>query len=302
MKKALLFLLLFGLKSYSQILKESDKAIITSAVKEALQEESNRQTESKAEAAKKAKATAVMMRLDTIVDLDVYYKITDRYIHAVEVKNGVYYFNFKGDVPVGGLKDNSTIVNSEIITNGTVQTSRIIKEGKGRIMVFAELAYPNSPEIIKEQELGIGLMSVPFKVRGRIDDIPSESSASIKNVSLTFGYFRTRDKYYYTGKKTRFRWGVVGLAGPSVETLKAGNTNGQILDSAPTSQVYLSLSSGIMLTVYDKINLAFLPIGADIGFSDTSKKWIYNNKYWFGFGLGIDTSLFYFSSKRLADK
>lgn len=302
MKKTILLLLLLGINSYSQVLKEAEKQVITSSLKEALEAEATRVSEAKKAAAKKEPIKAVIMKLDTIVDLDIYYKITNRFIHSVEVKNGVYYFNFKGDVPAGGLVDKKTIVNAEIKDGAADDVARTIKGGKDRILVFAEFAYPNSPEVIKQREFGIGLMTVPFKVRGRVNNLPSESSADIDNICLTMGYFWTRDKYYYTGKKTRFRWGAVGLIGPSVETLKASNTNRFITGDTTTNQVYLSLSAGAMLTVYDKINIAFLPIGADIGFSDTAQKWIYNGRYWFGFGLGIDTSLFYFSSKRVADK
>jgi hypothetical protein len=58
--------------------------------------------------------------------------------------------------------------------------------------------------------------------------------------------------------------------------------------STSSNQFILSTSFAITYT-YKSITVGVIPAGIDFGLSSDSKHWIYKRKYWWGFGLGIDS-------------
>jgi hypothetical protein len=136
---------------------------------------------------------------------------------------------------------------------------------------------------------GFSLLTVPFKIRPATEDTSSFSRADIDNIGLFSGYSWSWERWHYDDTKTTFKIAVGGYLAASVEELTTTNSS----VTKDTSQCYLTTAFAVTLN-WNKLNFAIIPIGVDTGFSDTSKKWIYNGNIWWGFGIGIDTSLFQF--------
>ena len=136
---------------------------------------------------------------------------------------------------------------------------------------------------------GFSLLTVPFKIRPATGDAPSYSRADIDNIGLFTGYSWSWERWHYDDTKTTFKIGVGPYFAATVEELTA--TNSSVIKE--TSQCYLTTAFAVTLN-WNKLNFAIIPFGVDTGFSNTAKKWIYNGNIWWGFGIGIDTSLFQF--------
>lgn len=139
--------------------------------------------------------------------------------------------------------------------------------------------------------LDVSVLNIPFKIRPKLDTIPGTATADIKNIGLFLGNSFTSDRYFYNGKSSRHKFTVGGFLSPTLITLNQTNTNGAV--DGDLSQMGLSIGAGINYT-YRSISFVLIPMGFDIGLSSQSKDWIYNKKYWFGFGIGIDTTLLSF--------
>lgn len=132
-------------------------------------------------------------------------------------------------------------------------------------------------------------INIPFKLRFKTDSIPSVVETSIENLGLFIGRKRETERYFYSGRKTFHAISIGAFVSPTAITLNAGNTGGKVEDEI----TQLGVSTGIGLSyTYNKVSFMFIPVGFDFGTSSKTGNWVYNGKYWLGFGVGIDTGYF----------
>ena len=76
-------------------------------------------------------------------------------------------------------------------------------------------------------------------------------------------------------------------AAPMVEKLNSETTKNYLKDENEVSQFFISTGLTINYT-YNNISFSFVPIGFDYATSTIGKEWIYNQKRWWGFGIGLE--------------
>jgi hypothetical protein len=146
------------------------------------------------------------------------------------------------------------------------------------------------------------IMTVPFKVRSRNAQGQMTAKADIKNVGIYLPmYLWDYKRYKLDNSSSNHKFSIGVLVAPMAEDLTDANTNKYFESSASDpkdrKQPYTAfmLSTSIAATyTYKTITLALIPIGFDFGMDKAGKEWINNGRYWFGFGVGIDTKLFGF--------
>jgi hypothetical protein len=140
------------------------------------------------------------------------------------------------------------------------------------------------------------IMTVPFKIRSRNDNGVVTAKADIKNVGLYLPVYLWDYKRYWIDNTTsshKISYGIV-LA-PMAEELNDANTADYFKNSGKKDYTAVMLSTSVALTyTYKTITFAVIPIGFDFGLDQAGKNWVNNGKYWFGFGIGVDTKLFGF--------
>lgn len=53
------------------------------------------------------------------------------------------------------------------------------------------------------------------------------------------------------------------------------------------------ISTGLTINYsYNNIKVSFIPIGFDFGTTSLGKKWVYNKRRWWGFGIGLEPKFF----------
>lgn len=181
--------------------------------------------------------------------------------------------------------DEKSIVKAEIKDNKTVITYFDKDE---KLKIFQSPLAPQRYISTSDCKWSLAGMTVPFKIRPGTDGLPSESKADVDNLGLYFSYDWNYERWYFDDSVNTVKVGMGFFIAPMVEKLTAANAPGLTVES---NQVYLSTALAFTLA-YNKLTIAIIPLGADTGFSDTAKKWRYNGNFWWGFGIGIDTSLF----------
>lgn len=138
----------------------------------------------------------------------------------------------------------------------------------------------------------LSVITVPFKIREKQDNAPQLVSSSVKNAGLNFGFFNYKlERYFANGSLSTHKFSFGVIIAPSAEELNIDNTDGQI--TAKTTQLFIS--SGVSATyTYNAISFVVIPMGYDFATTGDGRKWMYNKKWWWGFGIGIDTKLFGF--------
>lgn len=148
---------------------------------------------------------------------------------------------------------------------------------------------PYSFYSISTTNIAFSAVNIPFKIRSKIDSAAANVETAIENIGLFIGRKREAKRYFYSGKETVHSISAGFFLSPTAIELKAGNTNGEVTEEI--SQFGLSTGIGLSYT-YNKVTFMIIPIGFDIGLSSKTDKWIYDKKYWFGFGFGFDLGLF----------
>ncbi|MEO5776683.1 MAG: hypothetical protein ABIQ27_07240 [Flavobacterium sp.] len=278
---------------------EAEEKTLPQLITEGILNANKIEKEAKAEAAAKNKLALIINKgiNDTIVieknyESETYYKNKEHI--SFEVKDGIMYAKFKADVQQEFIEDKK-IENYHLVMVSD-DKKRKITVGDSKVLVYATPAVRG--EFLSTGKWGwsVGLLTVPFKIRPATNNIPSESKADIKNINLFLGRNYNTERIFWNQLTSSHRWMFGVMGGISSETLTNLNTDEPAFKDRPTNQAYMTLAMGIGYSYKDKISLMFLPAGADIGFSDTSKKWIYNGNYWWGLGIGLDFSgLFHFS-------
>ncbi len=142
------------------------------------------------------------------------------------------------------------------------------------------------------RKYSFNIVTVPFKIFPRTKFAPSQVSGDIDNVGL-YGTIRFKDwsNLNAKGAVTERSFGAGIYLAPSVVTLDKNNS--KITDETEVKKIYLTTAFAIHLK-YGKFTVMLIPAGIDTAFSDSAKSWKYSGHYWWGFGLGVDTSLFNF--------
>lgn len=141
----------------------------------------------------------------------------------------------------------------------------------------------------------ISIMTVPFKIRARNSDGFVTAQADLKNIGIFFPfYIKEIERYWLDNSKSTHKFSIGFLIAPMVTVLNDNNTQNYFQNSEISySSIMLSSSMAATYT-YNNITFALIPIGFDFGLDTAGKQWVNNGKYWFGFGIGIDTKLFGF--------
>lgn len=161
-------------------------------------------------------------------------------------------------------------------TDGNIQTAK----------------YPISPAFVlkanKRGYFSFSVLTVPFKIRPAIGKTDQYVRADIKNLGLYFGPYSKTTNYFFDATSSIHKWSFGALIAPSVEEFNSKNTEGKVTDAS--NRLVLSTSAAVTYT-YNAITVAVIPVGFDFALSKDNQDWIYNSKYWWGFGIGIDSKL-----------
>ncbi len=133
------------------------------------------------------------------------------------------------------------------------------------------------------------IITVPFKVREAQDNKPQFVATGVKNAGINIGLLNWKtDRYFANQTVSSHKISFGAIIAPSGEELNIDNTDGQIL----TKSTQLFIATGLTATyTYNSISFVAIPIGYDFATTSDGRKWMYNQKWWWGFGIGIDTKL-----------
>lgn len=139
----------------------------------------------------------------------------------------------------------------------------------------------------------ISLTTVPVKVRPSLDGKATAATSGLSNLGLNTNFFGYKsDRYFADGTKSTHKFGLGLWAAPSVEELGVANVDDPTWGADRTSK-QLFVSAGISLTYsYNAINFIFIPAGFDFATSTVGRKYSYDGKRWWGFGIGVDVKVF----------
>lgn len=136
----------------------------------------------------------------------------------------------------------------------------------------------------------LSILTVPYKVRGATGGLRTSAYSGLTNFGLNFGMPEIKlDRYFSNGTKSTHSLSLGILIAPAVEELNPTNTN--IPTYITSKQLFLSTGLSIVYS-YNNIQLSFVPVGFDFSTSTEGKKWLYDGKSWFGFGIGFDPKIF----------
>lgn len=160
-----------------------------------------------------------------------------------------------------------------------------------------------------------GAMTIPFKFRwappGRsikakspsgsdsVVSAPSESSASI-NLSGYIGRKWGRTRFYFDGSKTHntTSFMLAAFIGPTLVALNGTNTEAKDSFVVNTPSNILALSyGGAAVFEWRAIDFGLFG-GADVPLT-SHYGWVYRNRFWLGFGIGVNLGMFSTSTAQI---
>lgn len=187
------------------------------------------------------------------------------------------------------------INDGETIAEFKIRKEELLKkkDDSNPFKVYYGLLDPERPiTTLKSNNWSFNLVTVPFKIFPKTDDAPSQVNGSIDNIGL---YVARRgwnfSKLRADGSESKRSIGYGAYIAPSV--VKLDKTNTGITDFEEVNKMYLTAALAVSLK-YGNFTVMFIPVGVDTALSDSAKAWKYDGKFWWGFGLGVDTSLFNF--------
>jgi hypothetical protein len=147
-----------------------------------------------------------------------------------------------------------------------------------------------SPMVFKKQSLDIDITSIILKYRPSVDGLPAQLTTDL-NMALYVGwrydYFHIKNKKDPLGKSYTkinnrgFDFGV--LVGPGATLISPFTTNNKRTDEYSG----MIIQTGIAGFIESNVASFGLAIGYDYLLNADRKIWIYNNKPWVGFIVGI---------------
>jgi len=133
------------------------------------------------------------------------------------------------------------------------------------------------------------LITVPVKVRRQSGNVPRRTTSGLSNLGVNWDLgFKKWSWFYISGKKNSIRISGGFLLAPSVEKVKVSERRNALEDATDLNQLFLSFGTTLSLVIND-ITFVFVPVGFDFATDSTGKSWVFNQKRWWGFGIGIET-------------
>jgi hypothetical protein len=148
------------------------------------------------------------------------------------------------------------------------------------------------------------LITVPFKIRPRNKTTLTKTNPStdtayratamsgITNLGINLDLVkRTTDRYFSNGKKSTHKWALGVFVTPGVEELGAAQVKDTSLVGDGKSKQFV-VSGGFSISyAYNGITFLLVPAALDWAPSALGKQWIYNKKFWWGFGIGVSPTI-----------
>lgn len=114
------------------------------------------------------------------------------------------------------------------------------------------------------------------------------TSSDLKNIGVNVDFISWQwDRYFAIGKTSTHRASLGILATPLVEELTEKNTKNK---TDASKQLFTSFGLSLNYS-YNKLTFTLIPLGFDFATNTAGKEWVYNGKYWWGFGLGVDLKI-----------
>ncbi len=171
----------------------------------------------------------------------------------------------------GGSLLNDIFYRNTTLENGAQTTELIYFE------IHEDLFDENFTKYYKRWlPITAGFYSIPFKIRIKNFDFEQDL-----NVGLSIGFpFRVN-------RRLEKRWIFEPHFGLGITkiNLTAKNTGGTVTDVRTANA--LTLSGGLLFRFTEKINIGVFGGYDFLGQNDIDTQWIYNKKFWLGFGINI---------------
>ncbi len=193
-------------------------------------------------------------------------------------------------------------------TNNILTVSGYVGEGftkrqvlleRGEVYALKETHWFMGPGYLNSGPFS--LVAIPFKIRPRVKATLTKSStpkdtaftatamSGITNLGVNVDVFRKSwDRYFSSGKKATHRIGFGLIVTPGVEELSAPVIKDtSLLGDKKSKQFYVSIGTSAFYS-YNGITFFIVPAAIDWAPSSIGKQWIYNGKFWWGFGIGVN--------------
>ena len=137
--------------------------------------------------------------------------------------------------------------------------------------------------------LRLSITTTPFKVRPSQKNAEQTVFTGLTNAGINVDIFSLKlDRYFITGNKSTHRFGIGFLLAPTAEELTPANSG--LGEDEKYKQLFIS--AGLSVTYkYNDLTFSFIPVAWDYATSSVGKTYIYNEKRWWGFGIGISSEL-----------
>lgn len=309
MKKILLIMLLYTAVSYSQnkdVITDAVKSVLTDNVKglsdndlKVLIERYNKANKE----IKDAKDFSIETKLVAKTEFDTVSELKKAKIYQLKAETEGNYFVVKYidlDLPLDSYTALRKTYEDLVQTPGEAKDAFMTRkkaahDAKNKANPFkVYYGYLKKDVIIQTRTsslMSLNIATVPFKIFPKTK-YPSSVNGSIDNVGLYTGFkFQDLSILKANGTETKSSIGAGIYLAPSV--VKLDKDNSSITDDKEINKMYLTTAIALHFK-YKNFTLMAIPFGIDTAFSSSGKIWDYDGKYWWGFGLGIDTSLFNF--------
>ncbi len=184
-------------------------------------------------------------------------------------------------------KNYFTIYGYNKDNDSTLLTRKILSNRYDVFTIYKSTHIFNS---LHYSPVSITVMTVPVKVRPNMDEFKSNALSGLSNLGLNFDLINWKfERYFSFNKISQHRFHIGLWLAPSIEELDSINTRGFLDSGNKSKQIFISLALTFNYT-YNNFTFTFVPIGYDKNTSSTGDKWIYNQKRWWGFGIGIKPS------------
>lgn len=197
-----------------------------------------------------------------------------------------YLDNYKLDylIKVESEKDKLTLYGYNNGYNSTMLT-RVVKLKRYEVLGVSDWSFFFRKGHFSP--IPISVTTVPFKVRPELEEFRANATSGISNLGLNVDLANWHlDRYFASGDKSTHKLYAGLWVAPSVEELDSVQTRGFLSGDAKSKQLFMSAALTINYS-YNSLTFTFVPVGFDIATSSTGKTWIYNEKRWWGFGIGL---------------
>lgn len=163
---------------------------------------------------------------------------------------------------------------------------------------------PNHTAFVRRrhwQPVPISITAVPIRVRRSVTDrfpdaeqdttFRRRAVAGLTTLGIDINLAKLEwDRYFASGKKSSHKFGIGLWLGPNVVTLDSVHTLGYLDKGEESRQLFVS--TGLTLSyAYNNVSFIIIPAGYDWHTSTAGKKWVYDRKRWWGFGIAINPSI-----------